>query len=104
MSDEVRVRRDAVEPGGTLRLDAGPNGVCLVRVDNDFYAVDDRCTHANVSLAEGDVDPEERTVECWKHGSTFSLIDGKPQCLPATKAVPVYEVRVEGDEVVVSVK
>jgi 3-phenylpropionate/trans-cinnamate dioxygenase ferredoxin component len=104
MSKEVRVRRDAIESGTTLRLDAGPHGVCLVRIDDDFYAVDDRCTHANVSLAEGDVDPEERTVECWKHGSTFSLIDGKPQCLPATKAVPVYDVRVEGDEVVVSVR
>ena len=40
-------------------------------------------------------------LECWKHGSTFSLLTGRPSTLPATKPVPVYEVRREGDDVVV---
>ncbi len=101
---EVRVKRDSVAPGSAVRLDGVDHGVCLVRVGDEFYALGDRCSHANVSLSEGDIDPDERTVECWKHGSTFSLVDGKPQCLPATKAVPVYDVRVEGDEVVVSAR
>jgi 3-phenylpropionate/trans-cinnamate dioxygenase ferredoxin component len=65
----------------------------------DWYAIADRCSHADESLAEGDVWPEEREIECPKHGSTFSLLDGEPQTLPATRAVPVYEVRVEGDDV-----
>jgi 3-phenylpropionate/trans-cinnamate dioxygenase ferredoxin subunit len=101
---EVRVARSSVADGAALRVDAGHDGVCLVRVGDDFYALCDRCSHANVPLSEGEVDPEELTVECWKHGSTFSLVDGKPQCLPATKAVPTYQVRIEGDEVVVVVK
>jgi 3-phenylpropionate/trans-cinnamate dioxygenase ferredoxin subunit len=101
---EVRYPRDKVEPGTAVRLDGGPHGVCLVRVGDDFYAVCDRCSHANVSLSEGEVYTDDVAIECWKHGSTFSLTDGRPQCLPATKAVPVYQVRVEGDDVVVTVK
>lgn len=102
MGELARIRADKVEPGGTLRLDDGDEGICLVRIDDDFYALSDRCSHANVSLAEGEVDPEERTIECWKHGSTFSLLDGRPQCLPATQPVRVFQVTREGDEVVVS--
>jgi 3-phenylpropionate/trans-cinnamate dioxygenase ferredoxin subunit len=103
VTEEVRVRRDDVEPGTAIRLDAGPDGVCLVRIGDDFYAISDRCSHANVSLSEGDVNPEDCWIECWKHGSAFSLKDGRPQSLPATVPVPVYEVHVDGDEVVVKV-
>lgn len=103
MKGEVRIRKDEFSPGESKRIDAGPGGVCLVRIEDDFYAIGDTCSHANVSLTEGDIDPDDLTVECWKHGSTFSLKDGQPQCLPATVPVPTYEVRVEGEEVVVSV-
>jgi 3-phenylpropionate/trans-cinnamate dioxygenase ferredoxin subunit len=72
-----------------------------VRCDDDFYAIGDRCTHADISLSEGEVLCEEREVECWKHGSTFSLTTGEPQSLPATRPVPVYDVIVEGDDVMV---
>jgi 3-phenylpropionate/trans-cinnamate dioxygenase ferredoxin subunit len=90
-----------IEPGTAKRFDVGRHRIALVRCDDDFYAIGDRCTHADVSLAEGDVYCEEREIECWKHGSTFSLVDGKPQSLPATKAEPVYDVVVRGDDVVV---
>jgi 3-phenylpropionate/trans-cinnamate dioxygenase ferredoxin subunit len=83
------------------RLDAGPEGVCLVRIADRYFAVGDRCSHAEVSLSEGDVEADECWIECWKHGSAFSLVDGQPQSLPATEAVPVYPVRVEGDVIVV---
>ncbi|MDQ2753993.1 MAG: Rieske 2Fe-2S domain-containing protein [Actinomycetota bacterium] len=76
--------------------------VCLVRIGDHFYAIEDRCSHANVALSEGDVDVEDCTIECWKHGSAFSLVDGQPQSLPATQSVPVYTVTVDGDEVVVT--
>ncbi len=101
MAELARIRADKVEPGSAVRVDGGPDGVCLVRIGEDFHAVADRCSHANVALSEGDIDVEECTVECWKHGSTFSLLDGQPQCLPATQSVPVYEVRRDGDDVVV---
>ena len=74
-----------------------------MRCGDDFYAIGDTCSHANVSLSEGEVLCDDREIECWKHGSTFSLVDGEPQTLPATQPVPVYEVRLDGDDVVVVV-
>ena len=96
--------KDDLEPGTARRFEVGKHRICLVRVEDDFYAIGDRCSHADFSLAEGEVYPEEREIECWKHGSTFSLIDGKPQSLPATKPVPTYEVRVEGEDVMVEIR
>ena len=75
--------------------------IALVRVEDDFYAIGDRCSHANYSLSEGQVYPEDREIECWKHGSTFSLVTGEPLSLPATKPVPTYEVELVGDDVMV---
>jgi 3-phenylpropionate/trans-cinnamate dioxygenase ferredoxin subunit len=86
---------DDLKPGEARRFDVGGHRVCLVRIEDDFYAIGDRCTHADVSLAEGEVLEEEREIECWKHGSTFSLDTGEPQSLPATLPVPTYEVSVE---------
>jgi 3-phenylpropionate/trans-cinnamate dioxygenase ferredoxin subunit len=93
---------DDLPPGEARRFDVEGHRIALVRIEDDFYAIGDRCTHADISLAEGEVYPEEREIECWKHGSTFSLTTGEPQTLPATKAVPVYDVQVaDGDVLVV---
>ncbi len=102
MAELGRIKADKVESGSAVRLDGGPDGVCLVRIGDDFYAIGDRCSHADYSLSEGDIDVEDRWIECWKHGSAFSLEDGQPQSLPATQPVPVYEVHLEGDDVVVT--
>jgi len=88
-----------IEPDSARRFDVGPHRIALIRIGDDFYAIGDRCSHADFSLSEGEVYPDECTIECWKHGSTFSLVTGEPTTLPATKPVPVYEVRVEGDDV-----
>jgi len=96
---QVLCRKDEMASGQARRFDVGGRQVCVVRIDDDFYAVGDRCSHADFSLSEGEVYPKEREIECWKHGSTFSLIDGQPQSLPATRPVPVYDVEVAGDEV-----
>ena len=87
-----------LEPGAARRFDIGDRRLAVVRIDDDVYVVGDRCTHQDISLSEGDVLVEERQIECWKHGSAFSLETGEPSSLPATKATPVYEVDlVEGD-------
>ena len=104
MSELARVPVGSVPEGKAVRVAGGPDGICLVRVGDSFHAVADRCSHADVRLSEGEVDDYDCTIECWKHGSTFSLLDGLPQSLPATVAVAVYQVQVEGDEVVVSEK
>jgi len=90
--------------GSAKRVEVDGRSIAIVRIEDDFYAIGDRCTHADISLSEGEVLCDEREIECWKHGSTFSLIDGEPQSLPATRAVPVYAVTVEGDDVLVSVE
>jgi 3-phenylpropionate/trans-cinnamate dioxygenase ferredoxin subunit len=86
---------DELASGTARRFDVGAHRIALVRIGDDFYAVGDRCSHADFSLSEGEVWADEREIECWKHGSTFSLETGEPQSLPATRPVPVYEVTVE---------
>jgi 3-phenylpropionate/trans-cinnamate dioxygenase ferredoxin component len=75
--------------------------VAVVRDGEDFYAINDECSHAAIPLSEGEVEGCE--VECWLHGSRFDLRTGKPSGPPATEAVPTYAVRVEGDDVLVDV-
>jgi 3-phenylpropionate/trans-cinnamate dioxygenase ferredoxin component len=103
MRTERLCRVDEMAPGTARRFDVGPHRIALVRIGDDFYAIADRCSHADYSLSEGEVWADEREIECWKHGSTFSLVTGEPQTLPATVPVPVYAVRVEGDDVVLDV-
>jgi 3-phenylpropionate/trans-cinnamate dioxygenase ferredoxin subunit len=102
MAELARVPVASVPDGKAVHVDAGPDGICLVRFGSDYHAVADRCSHADVRLSEGEIDQDECTVECWKHGSAFSLIDGLPQSLPATRPVAHFEAHLEGDEVVVS--
>ena len=97
----VLLRRDEMESGEARRFDLGEHRVTLVRIEDDFYAIGDRCSHEDYSLAEGEVWTAEREIECPRHGSTFDLLTGEPCSLPATKPVPVYEVEVDGDDVAV---
>ena len=78
--------------------------VCLVRTaDTEVHAIDDTCTHADVSLAEGEV--EDHTIECWLHGSRFDLVTGQPTGLPATRPVAVHDVTIDDSgDVLVAVK
>ena len=101
---EVRLCAVAdVEPGTARRFDVDGHRLCTVRLGDDWYVIGDECSHADYSLAEGDVWVDEREIECPKHGSTFSLTTGEPQTLPATRPVAVYPVRVDGDDVMVEV-
>ncbi len=103
MRTERLCRVEEMAPGTARRFDVGPHRIAVVRIGDDFYAIGDRCSHADYSLSEGEVWPDEREIECWKHGSTFSLVTGEPQTLPATAAVPVYTVLVEGTDVLLEV-
>ena len=104
-STTVRVCATTDLASGTAkRFEIDGRSIAVVRIEDDFYAIGDRCTHADISLSEGEVLCDDREIECWKHGSTFSLLTGEPQSLPATRAVPVYDVTVDGDDVLVKVK
>ena len=96
-----------VAVGNALRVElVGANGLVEVAVvrddDGELHAISDICSHGQVSLSDGEV--EGRTIECWLHGSRFDLVTGRPTGLPATKPVPVYPVKIEGDDVIVDVE
>jgi 3-phenylpropionate/trans-cinnamate dioxygenase ferredoxin subunit len=91
-------------PEGTAHqvvLDGHP--IAVVRCGDEVYAVGDICSHQRISLSEGEVLCDTKQIECWKHGSAFSLVDGTPHALPATKPVPVFPVTVEGDHIYIEV-
>ena len=85
---------DDLAPNSAKRFDVGGRAVAIIRIGDDVYAIGDTCTHAEVSLSEGELFCDTKEIECWKHGSTFSLETGEPQTLPATQPVPVYVARV----------
>jgi 3-phenylpropionate/trans-cinnamate dioxygenase ferredoxin subunit len=87
---------------GAIRVDLDGKPICIARSQGEVFAVSDICSHADVSLSEGDV--EDGTVECWLHGSRFDLRSGRPTGLPATKPVATYPVTVEGDDVLVKLE
>jgi 3-phenylpropionate/trans-cinnamate dioxygenase ferredoxin subunit len=72
----------------------GDHAIAIARTKNgDVKAIDDKCSHGEISLSEGFVDNE--TIECWAHGAKFSLETGQPLSLPAYEPVAVYDVFIE---------
>lgn len=92
---------DDVTSGSSKRFDIGRHRIAVVRFGDEFHAVGDECTHADVSLSEGDVDADEGTIECWKHGSLFCVRTGEALTMPATRPVPVYTVEAIGEDVII---
>lgn len=76
-----------------IRVTVGERTIAMFRIGEDVYAIGDVCSHAEASLAEGEVFDTE--VECPRHGSEFDLKTGEPNSLPATQPVPTYEVAIE---------
>ena len=86
---------------GAVVADIGGRRVSIARDSaGHVHAFDDTCTHANVSLAEGEVEGD--LIECWLHGSQFDMRTGQPRQLPATQPVQVHTVTLEGDDVYVT--
>lgn len=93
---------DELVDGASRRFVLGDRELAVIRLGDDVYVIGDRCSHADVSLSDGELDAEEMVLECPKHGSGFHLETGEPSSLPATRPVPVYEVAVtDGDVSVV---
>ena len=95
---------DELEPGTARRVEIDGVPVAVVRCGDRVLAVNDVCSHANVSLSGGAVWCDELEIECPKHGSTFSLISGEPATLPATQPVAVYPVEIVDGVVHVDVR
>ena len=89
---------DEVSTDAALRIVVDGPAIAVVKdSDGTIHAIGDTCTHGDISLAEGFV--EDGTLECWAHGSKFSLASGRPLTLPAYQPVPVFAVTVQGEDV-----
>jgi 3-phenylpropionate/trans-cinnamate dioxygenase ferredoxin subunit len=93
---------DELPTVGAVQAEVAGAKIAIVRDSaGDIHAIDDTCSHANVSLSEGDV--EDGEIECWLHGSRFDLRTGKPTGLPAVAPIAVYPVKIDGHDVFVAV-
>ena len=94
---------DELAPDSARRVEVAGRDIAVVRIGDDVYAIGDTCSHAEVSLSEGWVEPDDCAIECVAHGAMFDLETGEPLSLPATRAVPVYEVFVVDGMVVLKI-
>ncbi len=95
---------DELGPGKMRLVPAGPLTVGVFNCDGKLYAIEDRCSHDDGPLAEGDWDPEACVVVCPRHGSRFDLETGIPMSLPAFEAVRTFPVAVRDGVVFVDVE
>jgi len=81
------------EEGIPRQLQVGGRVLVAVRIEETVYVLNDRCSHEEFSLSEGEVDVETGEIECARHGAMFRLSDGVPVSLPATRPVQHYDVQ-----------
>jgi 3-phenylpropionate/trans-cinnamate dioxygenase ferredoxin subunit len=94
-----------VPEGEVRRFVVGHRPVAVTNLgDQGFRVVDAICSHAHYFLDEGEVDVDDETLECPKHGSTFDLNTGRPVTLPATLPVDVFPVKIERDDILIEVE
>ena len=83
-----------IKPGRAIRVKVGDHAIAIARTkDGHVKAIDDKCSHGEISLSEGFVDND--SIECWAHGAKFSLETGAPLSLPAFEPVAVYDTFIE---------
>jgi 3-phenylpropionate/trans-cinnamate dioxygenase ferredoxin subunit len=94
---------DELPPGSVKIVRAGSVSVGVYNLDGEYYAIEDRCSHDDGPLAEGDFDAEDAVVVCPRHGSRFDIRTGRPLSLPAYEPVDTFPVTVEGGWVKVDI-
>jgi 3-phenylpropionate/trans-cinnamate dioxygenase ferredoxin subunit len=85
--------------GKPVKLEKSGRTICVTRVGDEIFAIDDTCSHSDASLSEGEV--TDLKIECWLHGAEFDLRTGEALTPPAVAPVKVYPVTVDGDSVTV---
>lgn len=94
---------DELPPGSHRIVHAGYDGACVYNLGGELYAIEDRCSHDDGPLAEGELDPAACTVECPRHGSLFDLSSGRPKTLPAFQPVQTFPIAIEDDTITLEV-
>ena len=96
----AEVAFDSIVSGKPVAIEVDGVAVCLTRVGDEVFAVEDTCTHSEASLSEGEVSGTK--IECWLHGAEFDLRTGEALTPPATSALKTFKVEVNGNQVVVT--
>jgi len=96
----AEVAFDSLVSGKPVAIEVDGVAVCLTRVGDEIFAVEDTCTHSEASLSEGEVSGTK--IECWLHGAEFDLRTGEALTPPATSALKTFKVEVSGNQVVVT--
>ena len=96
-------RLEELPPGTMRKVEWEDLEIGIFNCNGEVVAIEDRCSHDNGDLVEGDFDPVACTVECPRHGSLFDLHTGKPMSLPAYVPIETFPVLVEGDLIKVEV-
>ena len=91
-----------LEEAKPRRFELGSGPVVVVRIAEQVFALEDRCSHEDFALSEGLVDTDTCEIECARHGAMFSLVNGDACSLPAVKAVPTVDVAVVNGQVEVT--
>ena len=91
---DIGVLEDFVH-GQAAQVRRGDRVLVVVRIDDDIYVLDDRCSHEDFSLALGEVEVDSCEIECARHGAMFNRKDGHPTSFPATRPVARYDVLVD---------
>ena len=89
--------------GELLSVEVDGRSICLARVEDEVYAFADKCSHRDFPLSNGELDGDDCTITCEWHGARFDMRTGKALSLPATRPIPVFACRVEGDDILVDV-
>ncbi len=98
----VVCRFEELAPNSATKFMVAGKAVSVIRIGDDVYAIGDVCSHADISLSEGELYCEAKQIECWKHASLFSIETGEALTFPATQPVPVFAASVVDGDVVVS--
>jgi 3-phenylpropionate/trans-cinnamate dioxygenase ferredoxin component len=94
---------EELPPGSVKIVVAGSISVGVYNLDGEFYGIEDRCSHDDGPLCEGDFDPDEGFAICPRHGAHIDIRSGRPLTLPAVFPVETFPVRVEDGIVQVDV-
>jgi 3-phenylpropionate/trans-cinnamate dioxygenase ferredoxin component len=104
LTEKIPVCPEAeLPPGGMQLVEVGGRKIGVFNCDGTLYAIEDRCSHDDGPLAEGEFDAGACTVECPRHGSLFDLTTGRPKTLPAYTPVQTFPVSVESETIVLEV-
>jgi|UniRef100_UPI00404B7530 3-phenylpropionate/trans-cinnamate dioxygenase ferredoxin subunit len=89
----------SLSEGQPVKVEKNGRTICVTRIGNEVFAVDDTCSHSDASLSEGEV--LDFKIECWLHGAEFDLRTGEAVTPPAVAPIKVYPVSVDGDSVTI---